>query len=624
MLLASLSNVTKHYGTQTVLDGATLQIASGQKLGLVGPNGSGKTTLLRILLGLEPPSDGTATLARGIRVGYVPQHVDYDEDETVLECVLASHARLAAALREQEDRLAHAAPDAMDKALRAYQRARDAYDRADGVHLPRRAEAMLDALGLAGRAGQRLGSLSGGERNVVALTRALLDDPELLVLDEPANHLDYLGVAWLEDFLARLKGAVLVVSHNRYLLDRVVGGILELGHGRVRYYDGGYSAYRATRLRELLAQQADYSANQKRLAQLETLVKRFAEIARRTTDPAWGKRLRARRSQLQRERGQAVQRPELGAGAIKADFSTEATRANIALQLRGYSKAFGQLALFDDADLDVACGERVALVGPNGCGKTTLLRDIIEQGSWDHSAIRIGPSLTVGYCAQEQELLDDERSVVDEILAAQRMTRKQASGLLARFLFSWDDLGKRVSDLSGGERNRLQLARLVAIRPNFLILDEPTNHLDIPAREAIEEALADFEGTLLVVSHDRYFLDKIATRVVEVRDRSLVPYSGNFTDFWFARQAMASGAVGRVTKRGKARKPSGAKQAKGAVAELERRINAAERQKVDLERRVAEAFAARDQSAGRRATRQLERLAAQLDDLYDRWLAEGS
>ena len=623
MLVASLQSVTKTYGTQVVLQGASLQISSGQKLGLIGPNGSGKTTILRILLGQEPPSDGAAFLARGVQAGYVPQVVAYDDHETVSECLLAEHTRLSAALREQEERLAEASGAEMDKALRAYQRARDAYDHIEGDHFPQRARAMLDALGLPGRQDQKIGSLSGGEKNVLALAQALLAEPDLLVLDEPGNHLDYLGVAWLEEFLARFKGAVLIVSHNRYLLDRVVGGILELQHGRVRYYEGGYSTYRATRLRELIAQQADYTANQKRLAQLEGLVKRFAQIARGSTDPKWGKRLRARRKQLEREKDQAVEQPLLGDSPLRAEFAAEATRANVAVQVRGYGKAFGDLRLFEQADLDVAAGERVALVGPNGCGKTTLLRDIVEHGCWDHSVIRVGPSLRIGYSAQEQETLQGDRTVLDEILATGAVNRRQASGLLARFLFAWDDLDKRVRDLSGGERNRLQLARLMALKPNFLVLDEPTNHLDIPAREAVEEALGDFEGTVLVVSHDRYFLDKIAERVVEVRDRKLVSHAGNFTSFWHARRQAKARSAGRVTRRRSDRQQA-RRPGQGAPSAIERRIAEAEQQKLELERQAAAALARRDQRQGRRATRQLERLKARLDDLYAKWIAEES
>ena len=623
MLLATLQNVVKHYGAQTVLQGVSLEVSTGQKLGLIGPNGSGKTTVLRILLGQEPPSDGTVVVARGVRLGYVPQYVEYDEDQTVLDHVLAEHRQLSHALRVQEERLAGVSEAEMNKALRAYQRARDAYDRIGGDHFPQRAQAMLDALGLVGRGDQRIASLSGGERNVLSLTGALLAEPDLLVLDEPANHLDYVGVAWLEEFLSKFRGAVLVVSHSRYLLDRVVEGILHLENGQVQYYGGGYSTYRATRLRQLLAQQADYVANQKRLSRLEALVARFAQIASVRSDPAWGKRLRARRSQLERENRQAVEKPTLNETSIRADFSTEPTRANIALQVRGYTKAFGELRLFDDAHMEIGCGQRVALVGPNGSGKTALLRDVIAHGAWDHPVMRIGPSLSVGYGAQEQDLLRSDRTVLDEMMATARMTRREAIGLLARFLFPHEDHEKRVGDLSGGERNRLQLAKLMVLRPNFLILDEPTNHLDITAREAVEEALEDFEGTLLVVSHDRYFLDKIADRVVEVRDRKLVSYTGNFTDFWYARQELAARTTGRIATRRKDRKHRApGRVRRKASADLEKRITETEREKQEIEARMADALARGDHRGGRRTGRQLEQLKARLDDLYQKWVEE--
>ncbi|HUW57827.1 MAG TPA: ABC-F family ATP-binding cassette domain-containing protein [Planctomycetota bacterium] len=621
MLLASLQDVTQEYGIQNVLRGVSFRISTGEKLGLIGPNGSGKTTLLRILLGMEAPTGGAGVLTRGVRVGYVPQVVTYDEDETVMDCVLGEHRRLTAALRREEERLARADGDDMSRALKAYQRARDEYDHVTGDHFPRRAKAMLDALGLAGRGDQKIASLSGGEKNVLSMTQALLAEPDLLVLDEPANHLDYLGIAWLEDFLTRFRGAVLLVSHNRYLLDRIVGGVLQLEAGRVRYYEGGYSTYRATRLRELMARQSDYIANQKRLTRLEALVRRFADIARNNTSPAWGKRLRARRAQLERERGRAVDRPVLDESSIRADFSTEPTRANVALQLRGYSKAFGDLTLFEDAELDMACGERVALVGPNGCGKTTLLRDVVEHGDWQSPVIRVGPSLEVGYAAQEQEVLRGERTLLDAVMEGTRLSRREATGLLARFMFGVDDHRKKVSELSGGERNRLQLARLMVLKPNFLILDEPTNHLDIPAREAVEDALADFEGTLLVVSHDRYFLDKVVTRVVEVRERKLISYPGNFTEFFFTRQALMTRTSGRAGRRRKdRRRPARTAKPGNKLAALEKQIADAEGKKLELERRVADAFTRRDLDKGRRASRQLEQLSKELDALYERWM----
>ena len=624
MPIASLHNVTTHYGAQAVLKGASFEVNPGQKLGLIGANGSGKTTILRVLLGHEPVTGGSVYLDPGARVGYVPQHVEHNTGAAVMSWLLSEYKPIADALHAQEESLARATAAEMDRAMREYQKARDAYDRIDGDARPRRAQTLLDAFGLGAKKDQSVASLSGGEKNILSLAQALLSEPDLLLLDEPANHLDYLGVAWLESFLANFKGTVLIVSHNRYLLDRVAGGILELEDGRVHAYHGGYSDYRGAKLRGLIAQQRDYVVNQRRIAQLEELVKRFEQIARSTSDPAWGKRLRARRSQLRREKRQAVDRPVLSQKAISADFTTEAARSDIALRVRGYGKAFGSRQLFDDADLDIASGERVALVGPNGAGKTTLIKDIVHQGAWDNRTIRVGPSIRLGYAAQEQEILRRERTILEEVRADGAIGHNEAFALLRRFLFGWDDLSKRVDDLSGGERNRLQLARLMAVKPSFLVLDEPTNHLDIPAREAVEEALEGYEGTILVVSHDRYFLDKVVNRVVEVRDGKLVSFDGNFSEFWHARQTIAGVVPGTVKTRERSRTRARVRRAeqRDKMASLERRIQEAEAEKLDLEREAADAFNRGQLRRGRRVGRQIERNAALLDDLYEQWTAE--
>jgi ATP-binding cassette, subfamily F, member 3 len=621
MLVASLQNVAHSYGVHEVLTNVSLTISTGQRLGLIGANGSGKTTMLRILTGEELPSGGMVVVPKGVRVGYVPQHVSYRDDDSVWDCIAVEHKRLSETLRMQEERLSVATPENMDQILRAYQAARDDYDKVDGDRFPHRAETMLDALGLQGKMRQPVGSLSGGEKNVVSMTRALLKDPDFLILDEPANHLDYEGVAWLEDFINRFKGAVMIVSHNRYLLDRVVNGIVDLSAGLVKYYEGGYSSYRATRLRDLLAQQSDYIANQKRLSRLEQLVKRFEQIARATADPAWGKRLRARRTQLEREKGNAVDEPILGPDKIDAAFTTEASQAKIALQLRGYSRSFGPRILLEDATLDIACGERVGLVGVNGSGKTTLLREIVANGAWDHDVIRVGPSQTIGYSAQEQEILHNDRTIMEEIRATATVSAKGAFALLSRFLFARNDVDKRIGELSGGERNRLQLARLMLLKPNFLILDEPTNHLDIPASEAIEEALDNYEGTLLVVSHDRYFLDKVIDRVVEVRDHSLHSYAGNFTEFWHARKEERAKVVGRITKRGQHRTRQKQSRLPEDAAALERRIEATEQEKAALETSLEDAFNGRDRRAGHRVQKELDRVNTLIDELYQKWMS---
>ena len=625
MLVASFHNVSAHYGSQIVLDGVSLQIDETDKLGLIGRNGSGKTTLLNILTDSVEPTSGSVAVPRSVTVGYVPQYIDADETVTVRDFLLEDYSRVADDLRRAEIGLESANRTDTGRALDAYQNARDAYDRMDGERFVDEAGSMLASMGLEGKDAQTVGSLSGGEQNVLSLTRALPAKPDLLLLDEPGNHLDFLGIAWLEDFLLRFRGAVLVVSHNRYLLDRVASGILELEHGRVTRYEGNYSAYRAQSLRNLLAQQSDYIANQKRLARLEALVHRFEQIARANSDPAWGRRLRARRSQLARERRQAVEKPEMDTSAIRTHFESAPTRANIAVHVRDYTRGYGEDLLFDDADMEVNGGETVALVGANGSGKSTLLRDIVERGEWDSEHIRVGPSMKIGYSAQQQETLDDDQTVVQQVREVAPMTNQAAFGLLSALLFDREDMDKMVGDLSGGERNRLQIARLMATKPNLLILDEPTNHMDIPSQEAVEEALEEFQGTLLIVSHDRYFLDKLAERVVEIRDRKLISNKGGFSEFWQTRRPTDAGVVGRVSRRRRRPGPDRVRRAhdRQARTDLERRIQEAESRKLDLENEMTQAFASRQMRQGRRAQRQLERLTAELRGMYDRWVEAG-
>jgi ATP-binding cassette subfamily F protein 3 len=626
MELLRFANVRLDYGHRLVLGDVSFRIGAGEKVGLIGPNGAGKTSILRLITGAETPNKGVITRGPGLRIGYVPQQVEHDDELAVREAVLVEHGAAAVAMHDAAEALARAPVDGIDAATLAYERAQDAYERAGGDAMYARATAMLDALGLAGREEQLVGALSGGEKSTLALARALLAEPDLLLLDEPGNHLDFAGIAWLEGFLAQFRGAVFIVSHNRYLLDRVAGTILQLDAGTVKAYAGNYSAFRATQLREKIAQQADYVVNQKRLAQLEALVKRFEEYARRTADPAWGKRLRARRSQLERERADAVEKPAEEASRLRMSLGAEKSRADIALQVRSYDKSFGDRVLFDAAELEIRSGERVAIIGPNGCGKSTLLRQIVSEGAWDHESLRVGPSMRIGYCAQEQEVLDDERTLFEEIVPDGTVSRERAYTLMTQFLFRIDDGSKRVGDLSGGERNRLQLAKLMTRQPNFLLLDEPTNHLDIPACEAIEGVLSDFKGTVLVVSHDRYFLDKIIDRVVEVHDGKLVSYDGNFSEYWTEQQAARTSTrtSARVSTRRNererrvARKPAGTRDGTRDAAQeaLIERIAIAEREKMALERKASEAFTRGDHREGSRVASQLERQTALIEKLY--------
>ncbi|MBN1436118.1 MAG: ATP-binding cassette domain-containing protein [Sedimentisphaerales bacterium] len=643
MAIVSFYQVSKEYSSQTVLDKASFEINAGQKVGLIGPNGCGKTTILRLLCGHEQPTEGSITVSGAVRIGYVPQHVDFVGDDNVGDFLLQEHRQLRAELDRAEELVSSAADEQMKEVLANYQHVRDAYDHIGGDHFEDRAAAMLDALGLADRIAQPVSQLSGGEKNVLAMTQALLIEPNLLILDEPGNHLDYMGLAWLEDFLNRFRGAVLVVSHNRYLLDQVVTTVLEVEHGKVNTYPGNYSAYRTIRAERLKAQQSQYEAQQKRIEQLETLVRKFGDIAAgHASDNTWGKRLRSRKSQLEREKNKAIEKPITQQRKVSAHFHTEATQADIAMRIQGYSKSFGERVLFEELEWDIAGQERWALLGPNGSGKTTLLRDIISQGRWEHPVIRIGPSMEIGYCAQEQEVLDGENTVYDELAYLPEVTHEQVLGLLARFLFTDEEVYKKVKNLSGGERNRLQLARLMLLKPNFLILDEPTNHLDIDTREAVEEALKNFAGTLLVVSHDRYFLDEVVDHVAEIRQGELKLYRGNYSDFWRNRQSVDDdhkSLTGRISSRGKNRQQRNAEKEKAGgkawqerknqqatlrknqkqAAQLEKQIAQTEQHQQTLQEQIAQAYTQGDNERGQSLSAELDQSQTELERLYEQW-----
>lgn len=648
-MLLEAKNIRKDYGGTTVLEGVSFSIGEGEKVGLVGRNGTGKSTLLRILVGEDQDFSGSITLESNKTIASVPQYFP-DFSGTALDFLVADAVEARKRLRNSEAAMAEKASPADAKtALAEYAAACEAYDRAGGDTAEERAHRYLATIGLDKAAHTPTADLSGGERNVLALGRALVARSDLLVLDEPGNHLDAWGLAWLESFLAGLPQAVLVVSHNRYLLDRVATRIVELEGGAAASYSGGWSDYRREKLRAAAAQGLDWQADRKRLERLEALVVRFREIASARPDPAWGKRLRAKVTALERAREQAVEKPTGDGKRILAEFSSVTSKADIAVSVSLYTRtvsdgkgAGGERALFREAELLIRVGERVGLVGPNGSGKSTFLTDLVTRSRWDGGALRIGPSLRVGWCPQHQEIFKTDNTIRDEFLALGAFSEDAVVNVLRRFLFSRADLDARIGSLSGGERNRLQLARAVMIGADFLVLDEPTNHLDISAREAIEEALSEFKGTLLVVSHDRWFLDRLVDRIVQIEDCGFTSWDGNFSEFWYRSGSARSGTNSRSHTAGKAasasedRRPSVApSRIEGRAAERNRaahlsapdgraavlasRIERLEAERGDLERKSAEAVASGDYRTGRRLGNELEALSRTIDRLYAEW-----
>ncbi|MFW6292835.1 MAG: ribosomal protection-like ABC-F family protein [Spirochaetota bacterium] len=620
-----INNLSHDYAGTVVLTGITATILPGQHIGIVGANGCGKTTLVRILSGELEPTSGSVTSDPGTRIGYVPQSMELAGARTVGEYLLAD----VLSLREELRRLEHAMgepTDRLEQILRDYETVRESYDTVHGDTAEERAERLLGELGLTAGLDQALATLSGGEQNVLALGRAVILQPDLIILDEPGNHLDFAGLAWLEEYLRRYSGAVCIVSHNRYLLDRVAETIWEIERGRLTEYTGNYSDYRFARLSQALSDQATYSVQQRKLARLEELVRVFEERARVTGDPKWGKRLRARRTMLEKSREAAMDTPSIGDSRIEIAFHRTGVKSDIAVDISRYRKAFGERVLFDNAGLTVHVGERIGIVGPNGSGKTTLLEELVANGSWDNAQLRVGPSMRIGYCAQKRERFAKGISVGDAMLTPGHSSRNEIFSVLSRLGFAWEDLDRPVESLSGGEWNRLQLGVAIIAKANLLVLDEPTNHLDIPSREAVEEALGEFDGTIITVSHDRYFLDAISDTIVELADLKLQRYQGSFTDYWMSRRPRSRPSAGQAdlhrrrsavhSAPSKSRDTSNGSE---AFAGTEQRIMELEAKQNDLEAQMAEAFAAADYRRGRGLGAELTEVRKRIEELYARW-----
>ena len=546
MAIVSLNGVRKSFGSRTVLDGLDFLVEPRARVGIVGANGSGKSTLLRLLAGLEEPDSGTVVRRRGTIVSYLPQHPLGDE-RTPLETVRAARPdlaeldlelhRVAAQLGSPE--LA-ADLEKMARVLRRQEELVERWEAAGGPSLDGRARAMLLDVGLAEEElGLPTSALSGGQRKLIALAACLAQEPDVLLLDEPEAHLDAVGRSLLERLLAGFDGAAVVVSHDRYLLDETVSQIASLDRGSTRIWPGNYSAYTLARELELQRQQQAYVTQQKEIERLEAAIRRFKDWAHRVVDERHIKQ--ARNKQRQIDRMEKVERPVLERRKIALRLHPHARGGQRVFELRHVGVAFGDDPVLADVELTVMHGERVGFVGANGAGKSVLLKTVVGELEPTEGEVWVGPSIRIGYLAQDQETLDPESSPLETVRLAHRCSEGEAVALLMKFLFPYEQVRRANKLLSGGERTRLQLLLLMLAGPNLLVLDEPTNHLDIESVEALEAALEEFDGTVAVISHDRYFLDRIVDRIVEVGDGDAVSFDGGYSD-WFERQAAPVGA----------------------------------------------------------------------------------
>lgn len=535
-IIVKLDNINLRLAGRSILNDLTWEIQRGQRIGLVGANGAGKSTLLKAVAQEIEPDSGSIFRLSGLTIGRLEQEPVLRAGQTVLEEGLSARPEIAVIEQELNalaDKMAkpeiYGDARLLERALRMQEKLLHTFEQLDGARYESKVKETLAALGMGSEKWSTLTEhLSGGQKKLVMLAKLLVLQPPLLLLDEPDNHLDLPAKRALEGIIRAYSGCVIIISHDRYLLDEVATHIAELENGRVTQYSGNYSTYANERALRRLRQQQLYAAQQKEIARIEASIARFELWASLVVNERHIRQARSRQKMLDKmdkiEKVTDARRLTLDLGGWRG--------SNKVLELAGVGRTFDNgHTLFRGLNTVIWHGERVGLVGPNGAGKSALFKMILDPESATGGEIKIGPSIKIGYYAQEQETLDPAQDLITCIRQAAPLTREAAVAFLLRFLFSYDQVQQPIGKLSGGERSRLQLARLVLERPNLLLLDEPTNNLDIPAIEVLEETLNEFVGTVLVISHDRYFLDQTVDRIIELRDGVLSEYMGGYTDY---------------------------------------------------------------------------------------------
>src|SRR5579885_625130 len=640
MSIVNVVQLGKSFGAERVFANVSFQIEEHDRIGLVGPNGAGKSTLLNNLAGREEPDEGSVAIARTTRVGYLTQHIDFQPQNTLREEMLTVFAQL----RAWEQELAHLAqamgtPEALSNAalynalLARYADLQSRYEHAGGYTYENRVDQVLDGLGFTHE--QQLAPvmhLSGGQQTRAALGKLLLQEPDLLLLDEPTNHLDLAALEWLEGYLTSWHGSVIVVSHDRYFLDRVTTRTIEIANQRAEVYPGNYTKYVQLRAERLARWAKEYEEQQEYIARTEEFIRRYKAGQR-------SKEARGRQTLL--DRMERIERPPVDHTLkfkIGAQIESGQTVLTTEKLVVGYERAPRQGDSAEQsaglrvrvADTTIQRGDRVGLLGPNGAGKTTLLRTIVGQIPALEGYARQGHNVQIGYYAQTHEGLNMQATLVDEIRHVSHLSEEGARSYLGRFLFSGDDVFKRVGTLSGGERSRVALAKLTLQGANFLVLDEPTNHLDLPARQVLEEILSEYDGTMIFVSHDRYFMDALATKLWVLEDGEISVFDGNYTRYRLRRAQAESAAqtqaaqAARQSAAARAEAANGqrgaqASQAQRTAAQVEGEINRLETRISELESALAEASAAANVERINELAEEYEQAKAQLEPLYEEW-----
>ena len=631
-MILACQNIEKSFDGVTILQDASFHIEEREKAALVGINGAGKSTLFRIIVGELSPDNGQVILAKGKTLGYLAQHQEMENELTIYDCLLQVKQHILdmeIRMREMEEEMKHTTGEALTKLMDSYSRLTHEFEMENGYAYKSELTGVLKGLGFQEEDFQKqVSTLSGGQKTRVALGRLLLSKPDIILLDEPTNHLDMDSIAWLETYLLNYPGAVFIVSHDRYFLDKVATKIVEIDNGKVSAFAGNYSAYSE---KKALLRKAAYQAylnQQQEIKHQEEVIAKLKSFNREKSI----RRAESREKML--DKMEVLEKPVEIDSSMKITLKPRITSGNDVLTVEGLGKSFPPLTLFEDLNFSVKRGERVAIIGNNGTGKTTILKILNEIVPPDTGCFHLGSKVHIGYYDQEHHVLHNEKTIFEEISDDfPKLTNTEIRNLLAAFLFTGDDVFKPIQALSGGEKGRVSLAKLMLSEANFLILDEPTNHLDITSKEILEEALGNYEGTVLYVSHDRYFINKTATRILDLTNQKLVNYIGNYDYYLEKKEELTQIYAPDIQEETVETKTSAVKldwkQQKEEQARLRKKendlkkteamIEELETRDSEIDEEMAKPEVATNVAECVRLSKEKAEIAQKLEELYEKW-----
>ncbi|MCI1930245.1 MAG: ABC-F family ATP-binding cassette domain-containing protein [Clostridia bacterium] len=634
-MIFSCSNIHKSYGTEVILEKITFNIEEREKAAIVGVNGAGKTTLFKIITGEISSDSGEIYLKKGIKLGYLSQHTVFEGESTIYNEILKVFSPILdieKRLREMEQKMSSLSGNELEKHMESYSNLQHEFELKDGYSYKSRIKGVLKGLGFSESDYDRpIKELSGGQKTRVFLGRLLLSNPEMLLLDEPTNHLDIESISWLEDFLKGYNGAVIIISHDRYFLDKIVTKTIEIENKKSYIYEGNYTFYAKQKAVNRQIEMNHFEQQQREIKHQEEVIAKLRSFNREKSI----KRAESREKAL--EKMEITSRPENLPEKMRLTFTPKITSGNDVLHVEGLSKAFTNKPLFSNVDIDIKRGEKVALIGPNGIGKSTLLKILLGIEHADSGTYRLGTNVNIGYYDQEQHNFDETKTIFQEISDTYpTLTNGEIRNILAAFVFEGDDVFKVISSLSGGERGRVSLAKIFLSKSNFLILDEPTNHLDIYSKEILEDALNRYEGTVFYISHDRYFINKTAQKIYELSPTGARLFLGNY-DYYvekknneerekqlFEQQAETEKPAQSPTSTKlswQAQKEQQAKdrKLKNKIEKIEKEIEEADEKISGFDELLATNEIATDYTKAQEIFKQKEETQKYLEELYDKW-----